>query len=284
MSDISGFEDYRDFIQFQFQTLKKSKPKFSYQNVANDLGTTKSYLKLVIDKKRHISLDKLIGLADYFKLSSFETQYLIFSFLAATSKETEIKEFFKSILSSYLALSRSPNLPNINLDSPAYNSINHNWIRMAILNLSQRPDFTLDTNWIHMKLGGDPILTLEDIKDTLQFLLDKKFLIQTENGYKATTQDFTANPAPYDLDDFKKSILSGLKRTQIAIEHKGKSSLHRPNRHFNFGLTLSHEEVDEVMKLTNEFHDKLLQISRNSKSHDRVVFVSSHAFAISVNE
>jgi uncharacterized protein (TIGR02147 family) len=284
MSEVSDFKDYRDFIKFRFEDLKKSDPNLSYQKVANRIGSTKSYLKLVIDKKRHMSLDKLLPLAKYFRLSTFETQFVIFLLLVATSKDPEVKEFFKSILASYQCFSRSKQTEfNLNKISDT-KFASHEWIQMAILELSSRPDFSAKAEWIHKKLGGNPILSLNQAQEAMDLLIAKRLLLKQNDGMKSRKRDYLWDASPFDLDDFQRMFLSGLKRAEIAILQKGKSSLHRPNRHHSYCLTLSHEEVDKVMKLSEEFRDKFLEIAKNSKSHDRAIFVQCHAFAISVDE
>lgn len=284
MAEVSDFKDYRDFIKLRFEELKNSNPKFSFQKVASRIATTKSYLKLVIDKKRHMSLNKLLPLAKYFKLSAFETQYMIFLFLIATTKNTEAKEFFKSILASYLSFFRSKNLAYNLKDVPDFKSVSHKWIQMAILELSSNREFKANADWLHKKLGGDAILLLKEAEDSLEFLIKNKLLVKSKDGFKRRSRNFLSDPSPFDIDDFQRMALSGLKRSELAVLQKGKSSLHRPNRHHNYCLSLSHEEVDEVMKLSEEFRDKFLKIAKNSKAHERVIFIQSHAFAISFDD
>lgn len=281
---ISNANDYRDFIKSRFDSLREANKKFSYQQAANSLGTTKSYLKLVIDKKRHMSLDKVIPLSTYFKLSPFETQCFIFLFLKNTAKNAAIKEFFSSVLASYLVIGRSDRpFPKLD-DMPEYKSATHCWIQMAILELSKVKGFEANPKWIQDHLGGAKVLSLEDSQRSLDILIEKNLLIKTEDAYKSKFDMRPSSPTPLDIADFKALMLTGLKRTEIAINQKGESSLHRPNRHHTYCLQLSHDEAAEVMKLSDEFAGKVLQIAENSKNAERLMFLSSHMFAISSSE
>jgi len=79
------FKDYRDYLKQIFQIKKNKNPHFSFQSFATKVGFTKSYLKMVIDKKRHVSVDKFLVVADYFKLSDDIKQYIVVQILSATS-------------------------------------------------------------------------------------------------------------------------------------------------------------------------------------------------------
>ena len=94
--------DYRDFVEYFFLRQKSQNRNLSYQNTATKMGTSKSYLKLVIDKKRHMSIEKVGKFCDVFKLSDQERQIFLFLFLRDTCSDKLIKEIFKTTLYSFV--------------------------------------------------------------------------------------------------------------------------------------------------------------------------------------
>lgn len=134
MKPIVKYKDYRDFILDKVQENKKKTNIFSFQMMASKLGTTKSYLKLVIDKKRQISLEKVVPTCKLFKLSDFERQYFIFLYLKNTVQDQGVKIFFEHILKSYEAYEREPPRHESNsVLKEDINSIFRNWVSMAIM-------------------------------------------------------------------------------------------------------------------------------------------------------
>jgi len=109
--DICRFHDYRELLAHLVLEKKRTQKNFSYQSFANKFGTSKSYLKLVVDKKRHIHMDKISSLCDFFGFNSFEREFFLFLFLKNVSEDPWVRDFFTSIQLSYVAQSdkSSPN-------------------------------------------------------------------------------------------------------------------------------------------------------------------------------
>src|SRR5690606_20726431 len=95
--------DYRDFLAFVVLDDKLANRKHSFEIYRRQLGTTRSYLQLVIAKKRHISLGKIPALCRLFKLESFEKQVLTYRFLRDTAEDAEMRSYFATILASLRA-------------------------------------------------------------------------------------------------------------------------------------------------------------------------------------
>lgn len=281
MPEIQTYSDYRDFILACITEQKLNKTNFSYQHVANRLGTTKSYLKLVVDKKRQMSLNKVIPLCEYFKLSDFERQYFIFLYMKNTVKNAEIREFFNSILHSYLAFNRIKSHIQPSISQKASQTyVFRNWIVMAILSLARFGNYRHEAEWIQSKLGGPDIISLDEIKLAMAQVEKEKSIVSTAKGWARSEEVFVSPVNPSDIEDNQRFKI-GLGRAATAIDWKGKSGLHRPNRFQMYAIDLAEPEVKELINLCDEFEEKIVALAKKTKNPQKVMFISNNVFSIS---
>ena len=95
MAQINQFTDYRDFLFHRFSETKAARPTFSLQFCANQLGVSKSYVKLVFDRKRHITLQSLPLYTKLFKLTAKEKMYLSFLFCSTLATNEVLRKHFQ---------------------------------------------------------------------------------------------------------------------------------------------------------------------------------------------
>ncbi|QLY25218.1 MULTISPECIES: hypothetical protein [unclassified Bdellovibrio] len=95
---IGSYPDYRDFLKEKFVAEKTKKYSFSLQFCADRLHVSKTFVKLVFDKKRHFSMDTLPRLWDLFKLSDKERLHLTFLFCHTISDSDLLKHQFEVIM------------------------------------------------------------------------------------------------------------------------------------------------------------------------------------------
>lgn len=296
MNLISKFDDYRDFLNHKVLIANES--HFSYQHFANKIKSSKSYLKLVVEKKRHISLNKIIRISEYFKLSDFEKQYFIFLFLKCTVKDDEIKEFFDTILAQYSGsysqdeVHRSDQLKqsspektieknNNTIQQVANNNfIFRSWINLAIMGLARLPGYKHEADWIHEMLGGALIVKIEDVKYSMKILESNGSIYFSDDKALRNENPIIEGIKPFDLED-NNSFLSGLERTALFLKLKGKTSLHRPNRSHLYCLALSDEDIKKVLMLYDELSSKINLIDTASKNPKKLYWLSNHIFTLS---
>jgi hypothetical protein len=95
---IGSYPDYRDYLKEKFVAEKTKKYSFSLQFCADRLHVSKTFVKLVFDKKRHFSMDALPRLWDLFKLSDKERLHLTFLFCHTISDSDLLKHQFEVIM------------------------------------------------------------------------------------------------------------------------------------------------------------------------------------------
>ena len=86
---------------YSFYFLKENYEDVTFQSFANHAGTAKSYLKLVIEKERHVSLDKISVVSSFFKFSDFEKQCFTYLVIKNTCKDPEIETHFDILFQIY---------------------------------------------------------------------------------------------------------------------------------------------------------------------------------------
>lgn len=281
MKTIVEYEDYRDFILDKLQERKKKSKVFSFQLISSKLGTTKSYLKLVVDKKRQISLEKVVPICKLFKLTDFELQYFIFLYLKNIVKDQVVKTFFEHILKSYRAYEREP--PRHESSTVVKDDINYlfrNWVSMAIMGLADFHNYEHTPEWIQKMLGGPQIISLLQVRRSMDMLVEKKFLIREKSAWRPQTNRFVSDLEPFDIEDFQRFKI-GLNRAALSLDYVGKSMLHRPSRYQMHYLTLDEQSLEKVMKLYDQFEKKIIKISHQVEKANRVVFVSNNIFCVS---
>ncbi|MBO9667552.1 MAG: hypothetical protein J7501_12155 [Bdellovibrio sp.] len=97
---IGSYPDYRDFLKEKFVQEKAKKYTFSLQFCADKLDVSKTFVKLVLDKKRHFSLDTLPLLWDLFKLTEKERMYFTFLFCRTICRNELLKHQFDFVMTN----------------------------------------------------------------------------------------------------------------------------------------------------------------------------------------
>lgn len=257
---------------------------FSYQMFAMKTKTAKSYLKLVTEKKRHISVDKVFRVCDFFDLNDFEKQYFLFLFLRDVSKEAEARAFFQTVLSAFKAhgtrRTKTAELHSITSSLKDSSLVMRNWIALAILGLAKFKNFDPDPHWIQEKLGGAKVLNLGEIRQTLKELEEHQFLVWQEGKLKRADDVKFFDDLPFDVEGYEQ-FQTGLHRTSLALKLRGKTTVHRPNRHQLYCLSLSRENLKELTRLYDEFETKFRELSQKPQEQEVLAFISNNVFALS---
>lgn len=277
---IPKIQDYRDLIGLIVDDLRRQSKIYSFEFIGKRLHTTKSYIKLVIDKKRHMSIDKVGEFCDYFQLHDVEKQLLLFLYLRDTSTHPKVHEFFKTVAASYARFvnANSNELLKTGFKETTISGTNDH-LRMAILSCYALPDFKADAKWLHSKLGGDKIYSEQQVEVALQEIQADPELVKIFSDPSLRNEYLLTDTLPFDLADFSR-FKQGFHRAEIALDQIGKNSLHRPNRFLLFCLPLDREATVELLQVYDEFNNRIKEIAKKSKTPERVVMISNNLFNI----
>jgi uncharacterized protein (TIGR02147 family) len=278
--DITSYEDYRDYLKACFLQRKERNPSFSFQHCGNQLKTSKVYLKLVIEKRRHVGLAKISGLWKLFEMDLVEQQYFTVMVLKATTPEKALRSYFDDILGSlhgrlkYVGKYENPRAPE-GLKGDEKETVFRGWVNMAIYGLARFDDFQPDENWILGKLIGTRI-DVEDIRQALSELIETGSIRQ--EGKRWVRGEFIfRTPKAFDLDQFKIYNV-GLNRVSEVLDDIGN---HRPSRFHMMAISLDQKDQEEMFRLFDEFRDKMIALSEASKGPRQVFLISNNIVALS---
>ncbi len=268
--NVFDYTDYRQFLSDQYLYSKKIKPVLSYNYCARKIKTSASYLKHIISKKRHLSLNKLILLCELFEIRSLERDYFITLVLKDITKEKDIKDYYSTLLHGFKKQPQKPTQSDKKQDL-----IFKDWLTMALDSLVRLKDFKNDINWIHQKLGGEPIKK-GDIKTALEEMKLKGSLIEEDGKlkqpgfvYREAKQGKFNTFAVYEVG--QRRAIQSLKE----MEKFGHCHYHM------MSLALNKEEANRVITLMQELRNNIIEISKQSVEPSRVYFMSNNFFLIS---
>ncbi|MGE4134017.1 MAG: TIGR02147 family protein [Bdellovibrionales bacterium] len=171
--DIYGYHDYREFLRDWLAHLK-SAHGLSTRKIAKSSSVSESYLSMVLNGTRRLSIEQLDKLATALKLERSEHSYLqwLITVTDADSPEDQLEALKK--------IQRFRQYQNLNpLEIETYRYLQH-WYHVAIRELAQLPDFQLDPKWIQSRLRYK--VSLGEIKSAVDFLVEHGFLSSSGEG------------------------------------------------------------------------------------------------------
>lgn len=282
MKRLQTYSDYRSFLSDLFDERKSKNSKFSYQACALKLKTSRSYLKLVFSKKRHISIGKLNAVCDLFQLKEYEKQWLVFLFLANTTEDPAMSDYFMTVIES---ISYSENHRG---KSEKFNIHQHrskiydDWINLAIYEMVNLSNSKWDANWFYEKMNHFEGVTVDRIQASMNYLFANNFVALDDSRYFQTEKNFEVGmPAlsSNSLQRFKIGHMVSSEATDLLSEGK----LPGPGRMQILAVALTENEIKEVCRLYDELKVKVENFGLQARKGDRVLFMSNNLFPITKN-
>lgn len=280
IQDVYDYSDYRKYLNDRYWYVKKTKPHVSFQHFAEKTSLSKSYLKLVISGKRHITLDKLETVTNYLNISSAEKIFFIFLFLMNTSKEAQVRDYFGMVVS---LLKNRKNRRNVVPDvakiahQEMYDSVWGSWLPMTVHAMATLPDFEANAEWIRAKLADSSSLSLEEIKKVLDLFVEKKVIVE-ENGRWRAAVDTLSDDLIGFLQPMGKYADAFERMKRAAANSKG----HLPFKAQLSSATLTDEEFQEISEDMSKVMQKIVALSTSNKPNKRV-FLYTSAFCSVAN-
>jgi uncharacterized protein (TIGR02147 family) len=272
--NITQYGDYRLFLKDLFASLKSQGHKISYQYCAKHLKTSKNYIKLIMDRKRHLSLDKVTKIAKLFKLSKFEKQVLFFLVLKGTVEDAEMVSYFDGVLGSLKSRQTLGHIDTMKESDPSSEVIYGDWLKLLLHSAVNLKGFKSDPEWMQQTLV-EPFSSTE-LSSNFQDLLSRGLIVKKEDRYVQREFVFR-RPSETDISAFQIFRL-GLERSQRIVEQIEKF---RPNQSYMMALAMTNKEYVEVRKKILELRDFMIEISKSNRECDQLFFTCNHIFAVS---
>ena len=173
--DIYEYTDYRMFLAAYYKAAKENTRSFSYRYFSRKAGyNSPNFLKLVIEGKRNISSDSIGRFSDALKLNASQKRFFryLVEFCQAETVEEKNTAFDK--VASSRRFRQAKRLER------AYFLYLSRWFYVAIRELSARPDFQDDPNWIATQLL--PTIKPSEAQQALDALTELGLLVEDEDG------------------------------------------------------------------------------------------------------
>lgn len=185
MVSVYSFDDYRKFIEASVKDRKT--PWGIWSQIAKAAGCQSAYLTQSMKGRAELTADHIIGIAEYFELSSDETQFLILILDYSRAATKKLKDFLQlkieKIRKDQNDLSKRMNSPRLDVGEKEtlYYS---NWFWSAIHVLLSVPHFKT-TQKISERLG----LPLEQTKFCLTQMKSYGLVKQERDHWLLSTGD-----------------------------------------------------------------------------------------------
>lgn len=269
---IIDYDDYRGFLKQRFQELKRKNKKFSYQFCGNRLRTSKNYIKLILDGKRHTSLEKITAISKLFQLDNFESQYLLILFLRAVVSDPALADHFEAVLGGMRRRKRIGALDH--RESAAVSEeIYANWEKWLVHSMVRLKDFDPDPPMMRSKILEE--IPLEKLKSSFEELKKAK-LIEKRGDRWAQNEFVFTTPSDSETSGYQIFQL-GLKKASEFISRVEKF---RPNQHYMMAVALDTESFEAVRTKIVELRNFIIEKSKQSKEPDQVFFTCNHIFGV----
>lgn len=272
--EIVNYQDYRQYLQDLFWWKKNHSPIVSYEYCAIKMETSKTYLKQIFDKKSHLKLDKLDGLAKIFELKSYEVEMLILFIVYESIADSAIKEHFQILIERSKNYIRHPGAKAyLEKISDRSKEDEEHWLDYAIKGLSYFKDFIADGGWIQRHLRDQ--VDIELIQSRLDKLISSKQLIEV-NGRIIDREPFDAENA-LSIHSAKKYLI-GVGKTFEVLDHTPFS--HSPANFFQGALAFDDQGLQKASELYYQYLHQVIALSHETQDPKHLVFISNNIFAL----
>ena len=253
-------QDYRDFLKSRFDELKRARASTSLTTVSRKIGVSKTFVRFVMLKKRHFTLDAVDALSRAFQMTVLERQAFVFLMIRNQIKAPELTAYLDLILDQLRSRAQTALADNrwerpVTANSlPALTPLFDALARLE----GYRPDVAWIRNTLNLDLGSD------EIRDALQ-------------SAKARASHGTTSPVPLPFGELEtlESQKATLSQLWAAIE---RPSYARPCEHFSQPLPLDEESLPKLTQAWTEFQSRLREISQSSRAPNKIVVVSAGYF------
>ncbi len=150
--EILKHRDYRIYLRNELERRVSSNPRYSLRAFARDLKMSPQMLSFVLNKKKSISPEAGVDVANRLNLDPEESSHFLDLVMLTHSNSAQVKKLIEFRIQQRVA---AQNSEFKTLDIEAFKAI-ADWHHYAILELSLTKGFKSDPKWIAARLGISP--------------------------------------------------------------------------------------------------------------------------------
>lgn len=182
MKRVFDYINYQDFI---LDILQARRPKLKQNQLAQAAGCQPAYLTRVLKKEADLSVDQLLGIADYLDLPQDDVDFLIQLLMMSKSASAKGKNYFKKQID--VKIKRQNSLDDKmkgkkQLQDEVKNYYYSSWIISAIHVATSIPEYQTKAN-----LKKALNISNERLTEILDFLKENKLIVYKEDKYALET-------------------------------------------------------------------------------------------------
>ncbi len=258
------------FFLIDFYKVRKNESSsFSYEKWARQLGfKNKTILRLILQKKRNITLKSKSAFVEFFKFNQSEEEYFDALINYSQTKTASEKNLYGSLL---IKLQRQNNIQNLTELKPEVIFDVYSPIILTIVNSSKAP---LTVKDITKYCDLDEI----KIENILTQLIGYNLISKNEKLYFSTLEAFSIKDH-YGHPNLKKFYTFWLEKAQEAM------NLPYDSRRFrSLQIALNQNEFEQIIDKSNEFATAVLSMSQQNSIEDRRLYLmNTMLFPVSTN-
>lgn len=236
-------KDIGYLLKKEIEARKVINPKYSLRAFSRDIKVSPGFLSEIIQCKKKISVDKAMSIGQALGWSWRESQILLQTSQLSLAKTKRAQRFLKSEILKSEALYRQFE----RLKLTQFSSVS-NWYCMAILEMTEIPEFKIDPKWIAHRLG----IQIQEADEAVVKLKSAGLLEQDHTGrwLKKINGSVKDTPSSAEIRKFHRQQLINAAQ---AIEEQEPQ-----NRHCS-GVTMAIDtkKLPEALELIREFRSRM---------------------------
>lgn len=234
---------YQGILRNELSIRRRKNPAYSIRSFARDLELSQSFLTQVLNRKRKLSDEKAILIAERLKLRAAQKKLFVSLVRIELARNPQTKEILRAEVDDHIR--KHPTFALLSEDT--FNIV-ADWYYFAILELSATKGFRNDPEWISRKLKV-PVI---DIKLAIDRLLRVGLLKDTNGKLKKVKKDYLFANVPSTAIRRHHQQTLGLANAALA-----RQALER-REFFTVSLPMDPARIARAKEMIREFSGRLM--------------------------
>lgn len=255
----ANFKDYRDFLRNRFEQIQKTQKSFSLGACATRAKISKSLLRFIFRKERHLSLDRMPKLAKALKLDEHEESFVYLKICQDSSRNPAIRAHFEGLLNrirhAHVKVEEAAP-PESTADEKA---LYLNGMKMIGITLPKLPGFREDDEWL-ARVVNLPGVAPQELRTLFGELEKQGFLFRDETGRLRAKPESLWRPDPLDPT----GMMVYTRAAEFMAFLMKEPKRYRPSVYMSMSIPFDEKNLLEAEKVMIELHHRLFRLSQES--------------------
>jgi uncharacterized protein (TIGR02147 family) len=260
--DNQGTQSVSAILRDILAAKTSKNPSFSLRAFARTLGVSHTYLSLVLNEKKKLSMNKVVEFSEI--LSMDEKQKQLFISAATAEKETQT---LMTLGGQTFRVKRKKAKPAIyfELEADRYKVLQE-WYHVPILDLTGTKDFKNEPRWIAKRLQ----ISVEQARSGLDRLIRLGLLKEVDGKLQKTSENIWIGGKKSNrmVRTYHQQMIN---RALITLEQGGEENFHKRSMS-SITIAIDPAKIPEAKKRLEKFQRSLWQFLSEGESHELYQF------------